>query len=180
MVDQDRFVQFMHLRKKVNVAKKIPEAFQGRVLALDPGETTGYTCFSCEGEQEGTNWIDVVESGQVKTWPEGPMVNSLTHLIDHLKPTFVVFERYSVYEWKAQTHSWSGVPTIQIIGCLKTLCIQNRLSWHEQTAYEAKKFCTDEKLKQWGLYIEGQKHARDALRHACYFLLFGISVNSTT
>lgn len=42
----------------------------------------------------------------------------------------------------------------------------------KQMAVTAKNFCTDDKLKQWGFWQAGQKHARDSIRHGCYFLLF--------
>jgi hypothetical protein len=86
--------------------------------------------------------------------------------------THAVFENYQIYEWKNADHSWSQVPTIQIIGCIKTLCKQHKISYSSQTAQVAKQFCTDEKLQQWGYYKAGMRHGRDAIRHGCYFLLF--------
>jgi hypothetical protein len=44
-------------------------------------------------------------------------------------------------------------------------------------AHQAKGFVTDEKLKAWGFYQKGVRHARDSIRHACYFLLFDKSLD---
>jgi hypothetical protein len=33
----------------------------------------------------------------------------------------------------------------------------------------AKTFATDDKLEAWGFWKRGQKHARDAIRHAVYW-----------
>lgn len=41
-----------------------------------------------------------------------------------------------------------------------------------QMAAQAKGFVDDDKLKAWGFWIKGKKHARDAIRHGVYYLLF--------
>jgi hypothetical protein len=48
-----------------NEAKKITP-FRGRLLALDPGETTGYAVFQGQPET-GYDWLAI---DQIKTWPE--------------------------------------------------------------------------------------------------------------
>lgn len=157
---------FHHFLKAVNHAKKVTP-FEGRLLALDPGETTGWALFSTLNGQVS------MECGQIKTWPMTDCVQSLTKLLDYAAPKFIMHESYRIYDWKTENHSWSGVPTIHVIGCLETLCIQRSIPWDTQSAGQAKNFCTDEKLKSWGVYEVGKKHARDAIRHGCLFLLFG-------
>jgi len=56
---------------------------------------------------------------------------------------------------------------------IKTLCLQQDIKWHTQNAQTGKGFCTDDKLRQWGLYIPGIRHAMDAVRHGAHFLIFG-------
>jgi hypothetical protein len=53
--------------------------------------------------------------------------------------------------------------------------IQDRgnITYNMQTAQQAKNFVTDELLQHWGFYERGQRHSRDSMRHALYFLLFG-------
>jgi hypothetical protein len=82
-------------------------------------------------------------------------------------------ESYQVYDWKKDEHSFSQVPTLQVIGCIKTICKILHIPYYSQTAQVAKHFCTDEKLEQWGMWKRGERHARDAIRHGCYWLLFG-------
>ena len=36
---------------------------------------------------------------------------------------------------------------------------------------KAKGFVTDAKLKEWGLWQDGLRHSRDAIRHGIYFLV---------
>lgn len=144
---------------------KDPEKrFKGVLLALDPGETTGWTIF-----KDGKFKV----CGQIKTWPIADGVTNLAMLLDTHSPDHVVFERYGIYKWKTETHSNSDVPTLQVIGMIKTLCIlESDIPYSMQTAQIAKGFCTDQKLKDWGFWESGQRHARDAIRHACYYLLF--------
>ncbi len=144
------------------------KSWRGRLSTFDPGETTGFS-----------HW-DVTDDGpkllsakQLKTWPEEDAVHQFTDNLLAYKPSLVVFEAYRVYGWKTDQHSFSDVPTIQIIGILKCLCIQNNLPWFSQTAQIAKQFCTDQKLEEWGFWQKGERHSRDAIRHAAYFILFG-------
>lgn len=161
-------MNFNQLRIAVNKQKSFQ--FNGILLALDPGETTGVACFTTDPSAA------VLSSAlQVKTWPLEVGVESITRLLKELQPTTVVFESYQVYEWKSKDHVWSQVPTVQVIGMIKTLCIQQNIPYYTQTAQVAKAFCDDKKLEQWGYWLQGLRHARDAIRHGCYFLLFGPS-----
>lgn len=164
MSQQPTFSQF---RKSVNLAKKV-KPFEGTLLALDPGETTGWSSFGAM-----SNECKLLDQGQQKTWEQFDMVKGVTELFDHVNPTHVVYELYAVYEWKSDSHSWSQVPTLHVIGCIETLCIQRNIPFSSQTAQIAKNFCTDERLKGWDYYIKGQRHARDSIRHGTYFLMFG-------
>lgn len=161
--------KFSQFRKAANLAKKV-KPFSGTLLSLDPGETTGWASFSATAEV-----CALEDQGQIKTWPQHDMVTEMTKLLDRVQPTMVVHEIYAVYEWKTDDHAWSQVPTLHVIGCIETLCIQRGIPFHSQTAQIAKNFCTDDKLKAWNYYIKGARHARDAIRHGTYYLLFGQS-----
>jgi hypothetical protein len=163
-------MDFSTFRNAVNKQKAF--SFEGIIVALDPGETTGAACFSTTKDQ-----AEMVYSDQLKTWPLEDGIVALTKAFGMLKPDLVVFESYQVYEWKTEDHTWSQIPTVQVIGMIKTLCIINNIPFKTQTAQIAKGFCNDEKLKEWGYWLQGLRHARDAIRHATYFLLFGPSKN---
>lgn len=150
-----------------NKAKAV-NPFFGTLMALDPGETTGMAIF-----KSGPNRIDLIHFAQLDTWPMNFAVASFMSVLETHKPSYVVHEVYRVYGWKTDEHSWSEVPTLRIIGCLETLCIQRSLRYHSQTAQQAKNFCTDDKLKSWGMFEGIPRHARDAIRHGTYNLLFG-------
>lgn len=160
-------IPFKHVRKVLN-EENPSSKFEGRLLALDPGETTGVAGFTADAEEAVLTYAN-----QIKTWPLEVGVSQLTKLLDSQTPDVVVFESYQVYEWKTSEHSWSQIPTVQVIGAVKTLLIQRDIPYYTQTAQVAKKFVDDEKLEKWGFWHKGMRHARDATRHGCYFLLFG-------
>jgi Holliday junction resolvasome RuvABC endonuclease subunit len=149
--------------------------FRGRLLALDPGETTGWSVW--DSHNNATHY-EMVECGQLETWDKtnntiNPCVTNFPKLLTHFEPDEVVYESYRVYEWKAESHSWSDVPTLRIIGSMETRIIDANLPYCHQTAQVAKKFVTDDLLKSFGFYQRGQRHSRDSMRHALYYILFG-------
>lgn len=134
-------------------------------LCFDPGHTTGYAVF------EG---LDLVESGELVTKPIEQAVENIKAMFDKWQPNIVVMEDYRVYKWKTKHHGGSELLTTRVIGCIETFSVLNFVPFTiKQPAHTAKGFCTDPKLKEWGFYQVGLKHARDAIRHGCYFLLFG-------
>ena len=146
------------------------------VLALDPGETTGVAVFY-KGCLVHTDQLDTHH-----VVPQG--VRLLDKLIDNtyeelthkgpkmLSADVVVYENYRVYNWKAQQHSWDTLHTPRLIGAIQTLCHLKQIPTYTQMAQQPKNFCTDKKLIEWHYYERGQKHARDAIRHGCYYMLF--------
>ncbi len=151
---------------KLQVKKSL---FTGIVLALDPGETTGWSILEVLPTE-----ISLIAQGQYKSWPINSGLEGLTNIVNEFKPTFIVVEAYHVYAWRLNEHTFSEVPTIQLIGMIKTIALQRSINFGEQTAQTGKAFFTDQRLKSLGIFFEGQKHARDSLRHACQFVTFGL------
>lgn len=130
------------------------------MLCLDPGGTIGYAIFR-HGELE--------RAGQ---WPVA-VIRDIEKLIDAVGPVdHIIMESYRIYPWMLERHSFSDVPTLRYIGALQMLASQRRIPVTLQAAAVAKEFATDGKLRAWGLYQRGKKHANDAIRHGVHFLLF--------
>ncbi len=129
-----------------------------RLLALDPGGTTGWAVFS------GTVLEDV---GQSKLDGLG-----LQGLVTRTRPQVLVLENYRIYRQKAMSHVGSEVLPARLIGALELIAETRHIPLHLQMAGPVKDFVTDAKLRAWGLYRPGLEHGRDAIRHGCYFLLF--------
>jgi hypothetical protein len=165
-MDVSQAIQSVELHDLIVKVKK--HNFQGKLLWFDPGETTGWALFRRNPEH---TFLEA--QGQLETWPIEACVRNFTDLIQSSQPTRVGYESYHIYQWRLKEHTFAEVPTLQIIGCLRTLCIQKMMPYDSQTAQTGKGFSTDDKLKKWGIFHPNMKHARDAVRHATHYLIFG-------
>ena len=154
-----RFVEFLRAATQYDYDK----LDQLRLLVFDPGETTGVAFFT--GGY-------VIFANQFDTKNRNHFPNQFTRLIERFAPNRVLIEDYRVYSWKRDQHSWAELHTPKLIGHMEAACVTCSIPYSMQMAQQAKGFCTDEKLKEWGLYAPSLRHARDAIRHGCYYLLF--------
>jgi hypothetical protein len=154
----------------IDIRSKRPQNawFIGTLLALDPGETTGWSLWTSTQEH-----IILLDSGQLKTWPMDAATDGLWKLLIDHQPNFITYEAYNVYSWKRDQHVGSDVPTIQVIGCIQTLARMRSIPMNTRNAQTAKTFVTDDKLRAWGFYSRGQRHSRDSMRHGLYYIMFG-------
>jgi hypothetical protein len=167
------------------------------IIAIDPGETTGWAWF-----YDG----DLVDCGQFPTGVISVAWENLTRLYARVRgaaiergrstshhdnrgsvpinaqtPTdsaislpllvHVVVEDYRVYSWKAEDHKFSNVYTVKIVALAELCAHLNGFPVKLTLAHPVKKFCTDDKLKSWGYWQRGERHARDAVRHACFYIM---------
>ena len=151
-------MNFQKLLEKLNAERQ--QTSPETLLAIDPGETTGYAIYKngkiiCEEIQVGLHNLKQI-------WD----------LIDSCKLDVVVCEDYIIYGSKAKMHAWNKLVTPQIIGAIRLSCELLKVPLYMQMASTAKGFCNDTKLKEWGFWIKGHDHSRDAIRHVIYFLLF--------
>jgi hypothetical protein len=160
-------VDFAEFEVKVRRAKKTKRFVQDNTttLCFDPGHTTGYAVF---------RGLELVEWGELVTKPIETAAEVLNDMIHMKAPHIIVMESYRVYKWKAKHHGGSELLTARVIGCIETLAVIHFVpNIIKQPAHIAKAFCTNQRLKQWGFYDTGARHANDAIRHGCHFLLFG-------
>jgi hypothetical protein len=147
----------------------VKNSYAGRLITFDPGQTTGYSVWDN---------AELTECGQLATFPVKDCVQLLNSFIENRQVCgsyhsgigiYVVIEEYRVYQHKTEQHAQQDMHTSRLIGCLETLLVLRGIRYEMVGAGLAKTFCTDEKLEAWNLWQRGQKHARDALRHAVYF-----------
>lgn len=159
----------MNFQELIRATRKPGESvYQGRLLCLDPGHTTGWALF------EG---LELKEFGQLDT----PEVNGvLIPMMEFFKAreplNDLIYEDYRVYGWRAKHHAFSELHTAKLIGVIEAVAQSIvGLNIYKQMASVAKQWAKDEFLKEWGFFQQtvGQKHARDAVRHGCYFVSFG-------
>lgn len=131
------------------------------LLALDPGETTGY----CVADYNGV----IKEAGQF------PAATRLDHILMIYKPKVTVMESFRVRVVAAVIGS--TVPTLKIIGVMEYLCAQrgSNVVWQQPSQ---KAFFDNGRLKRLGLYRKAEPHATDAIRHLFYYLTFTVKTVS--
>jgi hypothetical protein len=148
------------LPELVKRTRRSSPAFNGRVLAVDPGETVGWATFE---------ELDLQNAGQ---FPIGNLEDLDTFVTD-TRPDVMVIENYRVYASRAAQHVGSEVNTAQYIGILKFLGGMYQIPVTLQMAHQAKGWVSDKRLHDLGLFQTGKRHANDAIRHGVYWLLFG-------
>jgi len=152
------------------VKKHRPEFDQNSLtIGIDPGETTGLAIF---------RGIVLAETLQLSTPLMPTAAQYLSRWIDswcNNKDIFttLVMEDYRVYKWKTDSHAWAELHTPQLIGAIRFWALLKDYRLKLQTAQIGKGFCTDDRLQEWGFYQRGARHSRDAIRHACHWLMFG-------
>jgi len=139
---------------------RLAGSFIGKVMALDPGQTTGWSYWDCQ-ERVGYGQETI---SNIEDWLDQYLDTGYCG-IDQL-----VFENYRVYPGREKVQG--NLYTPRLIGRIESWAARTGVPVAKQMAAPVKRFCTDQKLKDWDLWVPGQKHAMDATRHAAYWLIF--------
>lgn len=126
------------------------------ILSFDPGGTTGYAYI-----EYGDTYVKMLESGQIPDglqgfinwWPEPGNFADV-----------IVCESFELREG---IHGVNLTPCY-VMGALEVLAGDMPIVYQKPTF---KGFCDNQALKNLDMYIKGQGHARDAVRHAIAYLL---------
>lgn len=132
-----------------------------QLLVLDPGETIGWAVF-LKGSLNGCGESSLHAS------PHKVLISLCKEM---MHPDVIVTENYRVYPWKLRDHSWSAGYTLRVLGMIEGIAEEDSILLCKQMASLAKGFCHNRRLREWG-YYRTDTHARDAIRHGCYWLLF--------
>jgi len=123
-----------------------------RVLAFDPGVTTGWAFF---------DGPELVVCGEAK-WDE------VANVIETNEADVIVYESWRLYPWKKNQAVWDEFPAVQVIGIIKEFARRLGIPIVEQAA-SVKQVMTDNHLRKCGLWVKGSTHMRDAIRHAAFY-----------
>jgi len=144
-----------------------------RLLAVDPGETTGFALFD-------------TESGESYFWAEPSAMDAVTYVNGKLHDgelEVLIVERFTISSRTVQATRGGSNTAIEIIGALRWLAhtysnqhnedgeLRKTIPFVVQSPSDAKAFVTDEKLKRLGWYTPGKDHARDATRHLVTYMV---------
>jgi hypothetical protein len=133
---------------------------QYRLLALDPGRTTGYAAGLLDSP------VTRIVYDQTKLTE-----NQLFAMLEEIKPDHIVCEEF---EYRNRARSGLDLTPVKLIGVVSMYARSNSARLHMQSAARGKGHYSDSKLKKLGLYQAGKPHGRDALRHLLHWLTFGV------
>lgn len=126
-----------------------------RILAFDPGGTTGVAEFYAHDGTLGTWQIETTNHHR-RIW----------RLLYGRMPEIVVTERFDYRP--RQSHA--ELISVEYIGVLRLWCAMNVVPLVEQTQLKGHKgLWTDDKFKEMKLYKESSPHAMDALRQLMHY-----------
>lgn len=130
------------------------------ILALDPGETTGYAWATIE-EQKVTE----INAGQGE-YSE----YDLYLMLSAISPTAIIAESF---EFRQRARTGLVLMSRNLLGVSRLWAELHGVFYSEQSASQGKSFFTDDKLRAMEAYKVGLQHARDATRHLFFWLAFG-------
>jgi hypothetical protein len=128
------------------------------VLALDPGGMTGIALY------------DMLAGGIAEVYeiPHADVGFLIEPIIERCRPD-VVCEAFII---TANTVSNSQAPwSLKQLGVAEYLAAKYHCPYSEQLPVTAKKFATNDRLKNLGWYVVGHPHTTDALRHVLIHLV---------
>jgi len=134
-----------------------------RLLAIDPGVTTGY----CIGETSDTENIIALRPFQTVD-----DVDDVWDRLADLQPRYIVCENF---EFRQKSRGGLNLFPVQVIGIVRLyeFKAQHQTSVQLQKASEGKGYYTDVQLKRLGIHQRGVPHGMDATRHLVHWLTFG-------
>lgn len=166
------------------------------IVSFDPGETTGWSVMRITAGALYDRRVPVQEAlhfwthGQVDTGSQMQVVSDevllsgepagvrlLEQIVDAQFPSSlvprgvaVVFEGFIL---RTQNKKPEALSPVRVMARLEQLLWEaDNVTIRKQQPGQAKGTVTDDRLKNWGMHVGGhaERHARDADRHALYFL----------
>ena len=131
-----------------------------RVLAIDPGKTTGFAEWR---DREFSAWA--IAYDVALDFAMGQIMGSA---VDHVVMEDFLISQRTV---KLGTANWKPGKELEFIGAVRWACDQRDISFTTQTPSQTKSFATDAKLKHIGWWTKGLDHPRDATRHLMLWLV---------
>lgn len=158
------------------------------VVAFDPGGTTGWSVMCVEPDSLVDPGVSVLKSilwwrhGQIHG-PENSQADQMLELVSCWPGAAVVCESFQIRQFNQSQAFLSPVRLRAVLewgiwkgydaaGSDDVGIVHPSRPLFTQTPEQAKSTATDDRLKQWGLYVRkgGLEHARDADRHSITFL----------
>lgn len=127
--------------------------------ALDPGRTTGFAL-----AEKASNTSIILRYGQAEL-----SHYELLARLEEWRPAYLICESFEYRRYRTGV----DLTPIELIGVVKLWTQIYDAPLTLQSAAKGKNYWTDVKLKNFGYYVAGIPHGRDACRHLLHWLSFG-------
>ncbi len=121
------------------------------IMSFDPGYTTGIAI------RDDNHLLLLQIKGLSPLWRE----------LEVEDPDVIVYEKFFY-----QRRDKVDLRPVEAIGVIKLYAEQKQIPIAGQSPQMAKRFWTDAKVKKLDLWVPGEPHAMDALRHLLYYEAF--------
>ena len=134
------------------------------ILALDPGESTGWVLGTDER---------AIRGGTCKR-----NHGEVAQLIKDERPNIIVLERFNLYPGMAKSLAWNSFYPCEVIGVIKYLAMHMGITVVEQ-APSVKKYAGNIQYNEDWLFVKDRcsgvtEHTKDAYQHYRYFMIHGL------
>jgi hypothetical protein len=136
------------------------EVRTGKLLALDPGETTGYAVVELRPMLSHTDLPRIFCSGTLSLW------RGVEKLILEYAPAMIVYEKFLLYPWKAQQQSYSAMSAAQVVGAIQEIAERYEVPTLGQSAAIGRSVQLPAETKG----VIRNRHAIDAYCHSVAYL----------
>lgn len=148
-----------------------------KVLAIDPGGTTGYCTgvFNTKvGAKEYIGTSDTLKPTSITLQPFQQVddVDEMWRRLEAFEPRYIIMEDF---EFRGGARKGLNLFPVQLIGVarLYELYARHQCALTLQKASFGKSYYTDSMLGKLGFYKRGMPHGMDAMRHLLQWLTFG-------
>jgi hypothetical protein len=157
----------MALSRKTGAAVRKWDGSPFRVLAFDPGGTTGVAKAWTEDDDFKFSYHQIgPDEHHEELW--GFLQ---AHLQQYGLPNLeIVCESF---EYRNMSRKGLELVSKEYIGIIKLFCEINGIKLTFHTASAAKTFVTDDKIHSLDLWVPGKPHAMDGMRHLLRYLVIG-------
>lgn len=137
-----------------------------KVLAIDPGRTTGF----CYATIEDSRAV-------LMPWQEHTEVHNMWSILEKRKPDVIVIEKF---EFRKNSREGLDLFPKELIGTARLHSTLNHSEWYEQSAAQGKGYWGDSLLRDSQVYLKAMPHANDATRHFLHWFTFGAGFKYNT
>lgn len=133
-------------------------------MAVDPGGTVGYALYPRSALS-----FDPVRM----TAGQAPVEEFIDWAYQSIQPDWIVLmEKFTITTNTAKLTAGGAHDALDCIGTVKSVCRWRSARYHVQAPGQAKGFVSDAQLKSLGLWVKSKDHARDAIRHLVFGLVY--------